>query len=336
MARLFIDGFETGDTKCWDGIVTGGTNLVSAGSIDAVGSYRKNEGNYAWECLFKNVSPSTPSTIFMKVNCKAETTQSYSGPSEIMGVANADGVQFLLCLEHPGYLSIRKGAGDGTQIAISTTQIPMNTTFIVEMKIVLGASGSIITKVNGVIDINFSGNVHNQAADTITKVLLGRMHQCSNWGFMYWDHFVVDDSDWIGDVSILPLIPNGAGGVTQLTPSSGANYTCVNAVPTSDAQNVSSNTPDQEDAYTKAAIATTWEVKSVQMLVRAKGEGTPACGGVEPMLRIAGTDYPGVRSVVPLGSYGNALGIWQNSPATSNPFTVSELNSLEIGARLVA
>ena len=333
MARLFIDGFETGDTRCWDGVYNYAVAQTASVRPNS-GAYCCNltQGSYGY--LRKDISPATPNTIFFKLYWYFQNNP--GNATEMVMFSNSQGNQISLCWIN-GTLSVRKGGAGDTVLATVNVTFATGNWYLVEGKFILDASvGVAQIKLSGQLVIDFSGNTHKQTSDTITSVWVGPVTFVTNGPNPKTDDIVLDDANWIGDGSILPLIPNGAGGVTQLTPSSGNNYACVNPVPATDAQNVSSNTPNSEDTYTKATVGTTWTVKCVQMSVRSQSQGAPACGGIEPMLRIAGTDYPGVRTAVPIGSYGNAINLWQVSPATSAAFTISELNSLEIGARLVA
>jgi hypothetical protein len=68
------------------------------------------------------------------------------------------------------------------------------------------------------------------------------------------------------------------------------------------------------------------------------GQGTPACGGLQPILRIAGTDHLGARQPVNLGSLTNLSTVWVQNPATTTAWVLTDLapSNLQIGARLVA
>lgn len=343
MARLFIDGFESGTYGLWDTYGGGGsytlqldTTPVAPGG--SVYSFEMHSGNFtAYGYLVKNISPATPNTIYFKFMYRCGVN---NAGIEVVTFYNGSGGQLALCLETSGVLSIRKTSRTGTLLVSGVTTINTNTWYQIEGKFVLDASVGIGTiKVNGLADISYSGNTHNQTADTITKVYLGMLQaSLTVTGYVspVYDDFVLDDANWIGQSYILPLKPSGAGAETQLTPSAGSNYSCVNSVPISDSNNVSTNTPDQKDTYVKPVLATNLSVNCLQMLARATSTGTPACGGAKHILRIGGIDYYSPRLAVPVGSYSDLLTLYSVSPATSIPFTIAEVNAMEMGVQMVA
>jgi hypothetical protein len=333
MARLFIDGFETGNYDCWD-INSAAANPSTSPVRSGTGSYSANPQGAYIGYVGKNISPSNANTLYFKFYYYLPSN---NGSDVICWVANGSGAQLALCYNSNRTLSVKFTDKNGTTIATGTKTLTASTWYLVEGYFVINAATGVIqTKINGIVDINFSGNTHNQSADTITQFYLGTTNGDPYNPHPVYDDLVLDDAGWIGDGAILPLVPDGAGSMTQLTPSSGANYTCINSIPTSDANNVSTNTPGNEDTYVKAAISTSVVVNCVQMFARAEGQGNPACGGLEHVLRIGGTDYVGSRLAVPTGGFGNLLTLFKTSPATGVAFTPTEVNGMEIGARLVA
>lgn len=337
MARLFIDGAESGDLHCWDVIFGGSTGLaVVAGSLTpGQGSYKFKSGNYNQDNSYvvKNISPANPAAV--KIKFYFEYTANGSN-AEISWVGNSQGVQLCLCLESNGTLSVRKSSKNGTQLAVGTKTLLPNTPYLIEAYFFLDASGAIQTKIGGVTDINFSGNTTNQASNTITYFTIGWINDINISGAnFYWDHVAVDDTDWPGDGSIFELVLDADGDNAQLTPSAGSNYACVADVPGSDADYVYGNTDALEDNYQHAAIPS-WvaSINAVQLLIRAQGVGAPSVGGLKHVLRIAATDYDGPRKTVPVGTLTNLLNLWQKSPATAVDFTVSEVNGLQTGVKL--
>jgi hypothetical protein len=339
MARLFIDGFETGDLQCWDLVHAGAqTAGVAAGSLTGFGSYMlKDQGIYTGSNAFwvaKNISPSNPAVVYIKVYYQFATNNA----GEILWVANSQGNQLALCLESNGTVSVRKGQAGGTIVAQGTTLLTAGTPYLIEVYFNIGSSGAIQTKINGVLDINFSGNTQNQSNNTISQICLGNNNGEANGTSSpsYWDHLVVDDANWIGNGHIVPLTPSGAGSETQLTPSTGSNYSCVNSVPGSDSKFVSGNANGLADTYAVAQLPSGLNtVNCIQILKRGEGQGAPAVGGVEDVFYIGGTYYYGSRQTVPLGALANVLSMYAKSPATGQAWGISEINGMDVGLELV-
>jgi hypothetical protein len=81
-------------------------------------------------------------------------------------------------------------------------------------------------------------------------------------------------NDFLGDVKIVTLLPNGNGRVNQWTRTGGTssgNYTAVNEVPPNgDTSYVSSSTAGQIDAYTVSSLGTVSAVVAAQIVASAR------------------------------------------------------------------
>lgn len=333
MARLFIDGFERNDLALWDNIVWGAFNNsgVKPGTLTAAGSY------WFWVNVYganvtKLVSPANPDTLFMKTYY---LTSNVTVVKEVMWVSNGAGLQLAVCMETDGRLSVRKNNRSGTQLAVGNTPLVSNAPYLIEARFVIGQNGIAQVKIGGVLDIDFAGDTRNQASNTITSASVGTSANTSG-ATNYYDHVVIDDAEWIGDGDVLLLVPNGAGTYSDLTPSAGVNYQCVDEFPPSDSDYVSSNTPEVKDSYVKAALPTAFQIKCVQLTFRAVGQGAPAVTGLKSLWRIGAVDYLGAKNIVRIGGYTDISEMFQNNPATGARFTSGELNGAEMGFQLVA
>jgi hypothetical protein len=107
-------------------------------------------------------------------------------------------------------------------------------------------SGQVTTKIDGVEDIDYSGDVQPGVGNTIAYV-----QQFQRLGFIisYWDDFSFGLGDWGGDIRFDALVPNGDYSV-QWTPSTGVNnYALVDERPPSTVDYVSTGSPGLEDLY---------------------------------------------------------------------------------------
>jgi hypothetical protein len=114
--------------------------------------------------------------------------------------------------------------------------------------------GIFTTHINGIQDINFTGNT---GAGTVNYLGLF----CDSGGskqhsYLYLDDMVIQTGDWPGDVRIEPLLLNGDDAVQWTRSAGGDNYALVDEVPPSDADYVYSETDGHKDLYTLADFDT--------------------------------------------------------------------------------
>lgn len=107
-------------------------------------------------------------------------------------------------------------------------------------------SGSVVSKIDGTDDIDYSGDTQPGTGNTIEYV---HQLQNGNSGRSYWDDFSFGTGDWGGDIRFDGLMPNGDDSV-QWTPSTGVgNYALVDERPPSTVDYVSAGSPGLEDLY---------------------------------------------------------------------------------------
>jgi hypothetical protein len=106
---------------------------------------------------------------------------------------------------------------------------------------------------DGIEILSFTGNTGNTDIDHVRVGIIEWTGNDAN--SQWWDDMYVDDAT--GESSATPLSikrfyglkPNGAGNYTNWTPSAGANYTCVDEIPPSDADYVAVSGVDILDSY---------------------------------------------------------------------------------------
>ena len=135
------------------------------------------------------------------------------------------------------------------------------------------------------------------------------------------------------------LNPDGAGSSTQLTPSAGANWQCVDEYPASDADYVTAyglGAPGSEflDLYTLSALAMTDTViNSVTVHARWRGGGYEAPWG-KIAIQTGGVTFYGTQHPTTGGVWTNISEEWTTNPNTGNPWTPAEVNALQAGMRV--
>ena len=336
MARLFIDGFESGGLDAWDVININTTQPRAVSSLYKSGAYslEVNPFNYNNIWVQKNISPSTPSTVYFKAYIRFPSSGSVTYNREVLWVGNSGGAQLCLCLNGSAHLEVRKTNRSGTSLAVGTATISTDTWYLIEGKFVIDPSvGVAQIKCNSTLDINYSGSTHNQSADTITYITLGNP---SGGYIVNYDDFVVDDAAWIGTTYIQGLALTGAGASTQWTPSSGSNYAVLNEIPANDSNYVTTNVNGNIDLYTLASlVGSVGAILCLQIEGRCAIDGTPTPTGVELGLRTNGNNYWGVK-ISTTSTLKGFTQIYALNPDTGVAWTSTLINSLQIGIQAVA
>lgn len=133
------------------------------------------------------------------------------------------------------------------------------------------------------------------------------------------------------------LRPNAAGTITELTPSGGANYSCVDeAVANDDTDYVRNNSTSEtylKDTYNipNSSIGT-GTINSVTVYCRSRKEGSTSYA--YPVIRTHDTYYYG-SALTLTTSYQDHSKEWTTNPNTGLAWTWDEINALEIGVYLV-
>lgn len=342
MARLFIDGFESGSANAFDSVI-GDAGLTVASTAQKAGTHSAysmkatypnwNVGNYR----VKNIS--SVDTIYFKFQFRAAAINYSTG---ILAAANADGIQVMLCFTNNRYLEVRKGSHTGTLLGTSSAALSLNTWYLIEGKFyVHDSAGTIDIKINGVPDAGLAGtglDTKDQTSSGITKIFLGAVSGYAGYvsGDFYFDDFVIDDATYPGNSKIQGIVPTGAGNDTNWTPSAGDNYACVDEVPNSATDYISTNTTGHVDTFACGDLAgLIGSVKAVQVQAVALTEGSPTPTGLQMVARSGTTNYFGSTNVVP-SSAKEFMYLWEVDPDDAGVWTEADVNALQIGVKAVA
>lgn len=321
MARVFIDGFETGDTALWDYKSANVTVVAAAGYGMSSAKCVKLDGggNYLGYTL-----PAADSYYFAG-KIRMDTTAgnrvlTFKNGSTILGrlAVSAGKISF-----YRGDYSANMATGTatlngGTPAHLQIYYLPKT-----------DGTGRCVVKLNGVTDIDFTGQTANNALQLT-------MFQLEGDAATYWDDIVIDSADWPGLTHVQAIFPTGAGSSAAWTPSTGSNWDCVNEVPGSDSDYVATNTANAVDSYAMGDLTgSIGSIKTVQVVARALYAGAPTPTGIKGVVRSGGTDYPSTATATP-GTAVKTFGfLWETDPNTSAAWTESGVNAIEAGVKAV-
>lgn len=327
MARIFIDGFESGQEDLWDAD-TANVAVVSSAGLDMNGSYCLDLNN-AFEYVEKDITADDEMYFAFLYRPIVDATS-----EEMLCVFN--GATILVHIwRNAG--TLKAHSGQYTLLATGSATLSTATTYLIEIRIKIADSGGRIeVKVDGVQDIDFTGDTKPDANTQFDKVRLGYGGIVAYSVYAYFDNFIMDDADWIGDTSIQAVVPTGAGTTTGWTPSAGNNYECVDEKPVSDADYVSINSNDVTDTYAAGNLAGDVDsIKCVQVQSSAKTDGSPTPTNLKLVVRSGGTDYLSGDKAVP-ATAKSLWHLWENNPADAAAWEEADVNAMEIGVKSAA
>lgn len=324
MARVFIDGFEAGDLKLWD--AAPGTSVVAAvsGMDGSYCLYISASGEYV-----KKTIPSNDEYYVAFLYRPVDVTWS----KDICCFYN--GTTLLGSLRRNGTTNVLEIYRGVTLVETGTISNFINTTYLIEVcyKPAENPNGVFQVKVNGVLDIDFSGDT-TDGPIAIDGFQLG-LDAWTSYG--YYDNIVIDDATWPGNTKIQAIVPTGAGASTQWAPSAGSNYACVDEVPASETDYVSTNTAGHLDTYAAGDLTGDIEnIKCVQVQALAVKEGAPTPLNLELAVKSGATTYLSADQAVPATTSQALSALWELDPATAAPWEIAAVNALEIGEKAVA
>ena len=327
MARVFIDGFEAGDLKLWN-LVVGA--YISSGVAGMDGTYCLNCDGFGDYYAHKYL-PAAPE-YYLAFRYRGSSAQYASSMCYFFNGTT----QLARLRRNPssGFLEIRRGTGYGTVLATGAIAVNVGTPVLIEVHYKPhNTEGVFQVKVGGILDIDFTGDT-TDGATAIDAIRLGG--DSGYYSSCWFDNVVIDNAAWPGNTKIQAIKPTGAGNSTQWTPSAGGNYQCVDEVPPSESDFVSTNTIGHLDLYAAGdLVGTIGSVKCVQLQALAKAEGSPSPHNLQLAVRTNGADYFSGDKAVPSSST-QLSNLWEANPATAAPWQEAEVNAMEIGVKAVA
>lgn len=328
MALLFFDGFEAGDYALkWR--ATGTITLQSPGRFGA-GSYLRLSGNNYIAHDF--ASAANKVYVGVAMGC---TTIDTSNRVQLQLLGDTGATMHLMVTLVPNGIRLYRGA---TQIGSYTTTINASQLYYIEMSATINdTTGTCQVRYNGQLVIDFTGDTKNggtnNTIDTLILIANGSVQPIFDDFYLCDDTGAAPHNNFLGDIRVQTIVPNGAGSSTQFTPSSGANYTNVDELPYSAGDYVSSSTTGHRDMYTMSDISNTTTIYGVQNNVIAKKTDASALS-LRPAVKSGPTLSYG-SSVVLSASDVLIRNVRTVDPDTSVAWTQSGVNALEAGFEVV-
>jgi hypothetical protein len=342
MALLFMDGFDSCNlsNKWYSTNYWGSSSIVSSGRNSSKCLQHRVDGRsdafyyYACDtCYFSEIKTIIIGFAFYVPSTMQQRYVFYYG----------DNIQCAVQMDTGNNWSFRVG-NSFTQLGSSFSVDNYSVWNYIEMKITVDDSvGAYEIRVNGVTKISGS-NVDTRGYSGTDKINQFRLftysHPWSTTNSYYDDLYILDNSgsinnDFLGDCRVDVIKPNGAGTTTQWTPSTGANYECVNEVPESGTDYVYTSTLDNIDLYSleDLPVGANGEIFGIMINHWEKRAEVGVPTRTAPLYRIGGTTYE--LTDRDLGSsYTYDKEVIELNPDTGVQWIDDDINSLEVGIKL--
>lgn len=332
MALIFVDGFaaNSGSVSLLDkwSATSGGGNACPLAASDiragAFHCYGPTTGAQTQKYL-----PSTHTTLVAGLSYKP-----LSLPVFFLAFKNAATYLLTFTVDSSGSIEARLGSSTGTVLASSASgAIVASGWHYIECKVVIDdSSGSIECRVNGIEVLSITGIDTRLTTDVdINNIQVN--------GAGYWTDVYIDDANFHAlsgrGCRIDTLWPTGAGTYSQMTPSAGSNYECIDDGRVSandDTDYVSSDALNEIDSYTFediSAIGTDITAVAHSIIARQDEVGEV---GVSNVTRVNGSDFVGDENTINT-SHLEYQNIMELNPDDSAAWEEADINAAEFGQK---
>lgn len=337
MALRFIDGFDHYSTylQKWTSV---SSNTSPSSGAARFGTAGHNQGSSRW--IRKTLDAQPTWTIGTAVKSNDNIADMF------LSLMDGTSIQILLYMDRAaGEFRVYRGtfaAQLGSSGFYTVNQGVWN--YIEFQGTIHNSTGSYEVRINGTTVLSGSG-LDTQATGNASANVIGVGEQTGNNSYSLWfdDLYVCDGTggspydDFLGDVRVDALYPDGNGNSSQFVGSDGNsvdNYLLVDEVtPNDDTDYVESSTIGNKDTYTYSnLVPTSGTVYGVQVLpwVRKTDAGTKEFCSIA---RLAGTEEDSATKTLST-SYQYLPDIRITKPG-GGAWSVSDINSTEFGQKVI-
>lgn len=142
------------------------------------------------------------------------------------------------------------------------------------------------------------------------------------------------NNDFLGDIRVDSIYPNGAGNYTQLTPSAGNNYECIDETNFDSSDYVEGANAGEKDSYTYGSVPTDLDdlaIYGIQLRNQAIRTAESDNIKIKGFLRNGSTDYEESTAQSLDDIYKSKSVIWEDDPSDSGDWTKAKINACEFG-----
>jgi hypothetical protein len=334
MALLFYDGFDYYATANFPQRYTAaGSDWDVVAAIGRFGTSGARQTSGAAPTLSKTLATNY-ATLIAGVAC---SRSAIAGTNPII-FAFFDGSTEQVSVRIAATTGLVGVYRNGTLLANSSFAVSTGVYFYVELKSTIhNTTGTYDLQINGVNVLSATGvNTRGSANNFANRLVLGSTNNIS--GTITLDDLYVCDTsgsannNFLGDVRVETLFPNGAGNSTQFTPSTGVNNAAVDEATPNTTDYVTSTADNQIDTYTFTDLASSGvTVYGVQEFAYAQKTDASA-KSVALVTRPGSTNNAGSDKALST-SFTYYSDIQELNPDTSSAWTTSQINATEFGIK---
>jgi len=200
----------------------------------------------------------------------------------------------------------------------------------VQARIFIDDAGTVETKIDGVSDIDYSGDTKPSSSSEISWILFENDPISPGYQNMYVDDIAYGSGGWPGDIRFDGLLPTG-DVETEWTPSAGVDhYALVDERPPSDADYVSAGSPALRDVYSGGD----WSgaAKTPQFLMQWARAKKDSAGTRQLKFIVSSDSTESAGSLFDLTTaYTYYKRVLMTDPSTGSPWTEGAIDAVLFG-----
>ena len=288
-----------------------------------------------------NLPGTTVLTSFVWGAALRTTANSGTQPLAVFRDPNGNTHITLNAIMTNGSLSLTFGSG-AAQVTSAINLMQPNTWTYIEVKgTIADAGGTVEVRFNGTVIMNATCDTNNAGTGVFSIYHGGG----TGWQQYTDDMYMLDTTggapynNYLGDISVQTLLPNGNGDLSEWTNSAGNstnNSTYVDETDSSATDYVGASAANKTDLYQVADVVTAnaTTVLAVQELVY----GAKVMGGTSPtIVPVAKGTLGTVRTDTALAAqsttYQSQIGDIRTTDPDGNPLTVATVNAMQVGVK---
>lgn len=319
----------------WTGEVGGsfGSNTLSttAGRFGG-GALIINSGNSGRHAAILNFSVAQPKTIFLGISFKSPVV---TITAIFLELSQAGSVHFQLQQVSGGNLVNVRILGSSA----GSFTLSKDVWHRIEVKLTVdNAAGEVTVRLDD-NEVFTSTGIDTQAGSNAwTDRFIFQAPSSSNTPTVTFDDITINDdqgsanNSFLGDLKIETLRPDADGFVTNFTPSTGSNWENVDDLtgPDEDSTFNESSVAGHQDLYTTIDLSGSPNVVHAVVVRATARKDDAGARSINLLARTGGTTDTGSTQAL-LTSYSNFQEIHEIDPDTTDAWTVSGVNGLQIG-----
>lgn len=339
MSAMFCHGFDESTTTAHYFTTSSSVTISSANPRTGANAARvASTGSVVLPSALEHATFITGVGLYVPASASAAV--------QFTGDADAT-VHVTVSVRSDGSIDVRRGTASGTVLGTASAgTFPTGAYKHLGVKATLhDTTGAVTVQVDGVSVITLT-NIDTKNAGTKTVFDSIRLVSLGGNSSDFDDWYACNgagsaNNDLLGDKKVLTVVPNGDGATTDFTPSTGSShFALVDEIPPNTSDYNESSTNGHVELYDMTDFpAGTQGISFAQLELYAAKSDAGAVMKFQRACRSGGSNFFGADMVLGTGFlYITESGkkvILETDPATAAAWTLSGINSAQMGVKLV-